>query len=156
MFGSTYEAVKRLLVLAYDNTTGCNQVSIDSFKKCFLPRAKIESYNIEIVGRTFYDQSINDSIKQYDEGGKVSIRQGDDYTTGCLLEFAYFKNNYGLNAADLNKQKALAADSRAIHQIVFTGKIKSTVANARVIIYHTLQKTNETILQFAKGTTKDL
>ena len=71
---SSYEGVKRLLVLAYDNTTGCNQVFIDSFKKCFLPRAKIESYNIEIDGRTFYDQSINDSIKQYNKGRKVSVR----------------------------------------------------------------------------------
>ena len=63
-----------MLVLAYDNTTGCNQVLIDSFKKCFLPRAKIESYNIEIDGRTFYDQSVNDSIKQYNKGRKVSVR----------------------------------------------------------------------------------
>ena len=50
---------------------------------------------------------------------KVSTGQGGDYTTGCLLDFAYFKKNYRLTAADLSKQKALDADSRAIQQIVF-------------------------------------
>ena len=56
-----------MFVLAYDNTAGNDQVSIDSYKKYFLPRVKIENCNIEIDGKNFYDQSINDSIKQYDE-----------------------------------------------------------------------------------------
>ena len=76
LLDSSYQGVKRLFVLAYDNTAGDNQVSIDSFKKYFLPRVKIENYNIEIDGRNFYDQPINDSIKQYDEIRKISTRQG--------------------------------------------------------------------------------
>ena len=56
----SYQAVKRLFVLAYDNTAGGDQVSIDSFKKYFLPRIKIENYNIEIDGKNFFDQPIND------------------------------------------------------------------------------------------------
>ena len=67
-----------------------------------------------IDGRNFYDQPINDMIKQYDKVRKVSTRQGDDYTTGCLLDYAYFKDNYRLIAANLSKQKALDADPRAI------------------------------------------
>ena len=67
-----------------------------------------------IDGRNFYDQPINDLIKQYDEVGKVSTRQSDDYTTGCLLDYTYFKDSYRLTAADLSKQKALDADPRAI------------------------------------------
>ena len=106
--------------------------------------------------KNFYDQSINDSIKQYDEVRKVSTGQGDDSTTGCLLDFAYFEKNYRLIAADFSKQKALDADSRAIQQITFTGKIKSTVANARVIIYYIPEQSKETTLQFSKGTTKVL
>ena len=51
----------------------------------------------------FCDQSINDLNKQYDEVRKVSRGQGDDYKTGCLLDFAYFKNNFRLIAADLSK-----------------------------------------------------
>ena len=46
------------IVLAYDNTAGDDQVSIDSFKKYFLPRVKIKNYNIEIDGRNFYDQQL--------------------------------------------------------------------------------------------------
>ena len=120
LLDSSYQGVKRLFVLAYDNTAGNNQVSIDSFKKYFLPRVKIENYNIEIDGRNFYDQPINDLIKQYDEVRKVSTRQSDDYTTGCLLDFTYFEKNYRLVAAGLSKQKALDVDSREIQQIIFS------------------------------------
>ena len=56
-----------------------------------------------------------------------------DYTTACLLDFAYFEKNYKLIAADLSKQKTLDADSRAIQQIIFTGK-----ASAGVMIYSIL------------------
>ena len=56
----SYQAVKRLFVLAYDNTAGGDQVSIDFFKKYFLPRIKIENYNIEIDGKNIFDQPIND------------------------------------------------------------------------------------------------
>ena len=123
-------------------------------KKYFLPRVKIENYNIEIDGTNFSDQPINDSIKQYDKIRKISTGQGDDYTTGCLLDFAYFEKNYRLIAADLSKQKALDTDSRAIQQIIFTGKINAEADNTRVIIDHILEKSKETILEFSKGTTK--
>ena len=69
-------------------------------KKYFLPRVKIENYNIEIDGKNFCDQPINYSIKQCDEMRKISTRQGDDYTIGCLIDFAYFENNYKLIAVD--------------------------------------------------------
>ena len=73
-----------------------------------------------------------------------------------MLDFVYFEKNYRLIAADLSKQKALDADSRAIQQIIFTGKIKSAVVNTRVITYYILEQSKETILQFSKGTTKFL
>ena len=77
--------------LAYDNIEDDNQVSLESLKKYFLPRVKIESCNIEIDGRNFYDQSIKDSIKEYDEVRKVSAGQGDDYRIGCSVDFVYFE-----------------------------------------------------------------
>ena len=154
LLDSSCQGVKRLFVLAYNNTAGNNQVSVDSCKKYFLARIKIDNDNIEIDGRNFYDQPINDSIKQYDEARKISTGQGDDYTTGCLLDFAYFENNYRLLEADLSKQKALDADSRTSQQIIFTGKIKATVANTRVVIFYVLERSKETILESSKGTTK--
>ena len=78
----------------------------------------------------------------------MSTGQGDDYTTGCLLDFVYFKNNYRLIAADLSKQKALDADPKAIQQIIFTGKTDNQVR-----VYYILEKSKEIILQFSKGTT---
>ena len=125
-------------------------------KKNLLPRVKTENCNSEIDGKNFYDQPINDSIKQYDEVRKVSTGQGDDYTTGFLLDFAYFEKNYRLIAADLRKQKALDADSRALQQINFNSQIKSTVANTRVIIYYILKQSKETIVKLSKGTRKVL
>ena len=68
------------------------------------------------------------------------------------MDFAYFEKNYRLIAADLSKQKVFDADSRAIQEIIFTGKIKSTVENTRVIIYYILERSKETMLEFAKGT----
>ena len=76
---------------------------------------------------------------------------GDDYTTGWLLDFAYFEKNYRLIPADLGEQKALDADSRAIQQLIFTGK-----SNASAMIYYILEQSKETTLQFSKGTTKVL
>ena len=98
----SFQGVDKLFVLAYAH--GDNVTNENSYRKYFLPRLKIKNYNIEIDGRNFYDQPINDSIKQYDEIRKISTGQGDDYTTGCLLDFAYFEKNYRLIAADLSKQ----------------------------------------------------
>ena len=120
-------------------------------RKYFLPRVEVKNYNLEIYGRNFYDEPINDLIKQYDEVRETSTGQGDDYTTGCLLGFAYFKKNYKLIAAYLSKQKVLDADSRAIQQINFIGKTSQAA-----IIYYTYEKSEKTILQVSKGTTKVL
>ena len=113
----------------------------NSHRKHFSPRVEIKNYNIETDEKSFYDQPVNDLIRQYYEVRKISTGQGDDYTTGCLLDFAYFKQNYRLIAADLSKQKVLDADSRAIQEIIFTG-----VAGEASIIYYTYEKSKETIL----------
>ena len=116
----SFQGIRRLFVLAYVVATGAanDEAAIKDNKKYFLPRGEIKNYNVLIDGRNFYDQPISDLIKQY-EVRKVSTGQGDDYTTGCLLDYAYFKDNYKLIAADLSKQKALDADPRTIQQIVF-------------------------------------
>ena len=74
----------------------------------------INNYNIEIDGRNFYDQPINNLIKQYEEVRKISTGQGDDHGTGCLLDYVYFKDDFRLITVDLSKQKALDADPKAI------------------------------------------
>ena len=122
---ASFQGVSRLFVLAY--ARGDNVTNEDSYWKYFFPRLKIKNYNIEIDGRNFYDQSINDLIEQYDEVRKISTGQGDDYRTGCLLEFAYFEKNYRLIVADLSKEKALDAYPKAVQQIIFTGKTDNQI-----------------------------
>ena len=77
----------------------------NSCRKYFLPRVYITNYNALIDGRHFYDRPINDQIKKYDEIRKIETIKGDDYTTGCLLDYQYFKDHYQLIAVDLSKQK---------------------------------------------------
>ena len=72
----SWQGVNRLFVLAYLND---NTSTAKSYRKYFLPRIKIENYNIETDGRNFYDQPINNSVKQYDETRKTSTGQDDDY-----------------------------------------------------------------------------
>ena len=119
----SFQGIRRLFVLAFNNTLllfliiQLTILKIDlrnSYTKYFLPRVNITNYNVLIDGRNFYDQPINDLVKQYDEIRKTATGQGDDYTTGCLLDYQYFKDHYNLIAVDLSKQKELDADSRAI------------------------------------------
>ena len=75
MLDASYQGVKRLFVLAYRNSGGANRDTADFHRRYFLPRVKIENYNIEINGRKFYDQPVNDLIKQYDEVSQKSINR---------------------------------------------------------------------------------
>ena len=120
LLNASFQGVKRLFVLAYAiAANGNNEAGIKNNKKYFLQRGVTKIYNVLIDGRIFYDQPINDLIKQYDEVKKVSTGYGDDYTTSCLLNYAYLKDNITLTAVDLSKQKALDADPRTIQQTVF-------------------------------------
>ena len=156
LLNASFQGVKRLFVLAYFIAAGNNadqEAGIKNNKKYFLPRGEIKNYNVLIDGRNFYDQPINDVIKQYDEVRKVSTGYGDDYTIGCLLDYAYFKDNYRLIAFDLSKQKALDADPRAIQQIVFQG-VAGGENNAKIRLYTIPSQSKETMLEFSKGTAK--
>ena len=156
LLNASFQDVKRLFDHTYFIADGGNdEAVIKDNKKYFLPRGEIENYNVLIDGRNFYDQPINDIIKQYDEVRKVSTGYGDDYTTGCLLDYAYFKDHYRLIAVDLSKQKALNADPRAIQQIVFQGVVQGT-NNTKIRLYTILEQSKETMLEFSKGTAKVL
>ena len=104
---AAFQGVNRLFILAFDDTAAyeaagapapqnlaANQVIRNSYRKYFLPRIDIKSYNVLFDGRNFYDQPINDSIRKYDEIRKITTGKGDNYATGCLLDYEYFKNNY--------------------------------------------------------------
>ena len=114
---ASFHGVNRLFVLAFNNTTlangndGPDRVRKDSHRKYFLPRVNVTNYNVLIDGRNFYDQPINDQIKKYDEIRKIATASGENYTTGCLLDYQYFKDHYQLIAVDISKQKELDTDT---------------------------------------------
>ena len=96
-------------------------ILIDSsfHKQYYLPTVEIKDYNVMIDGRNFFDEPIKDDLKTCDNIRKIATGQGDDYTTGCLLNYLYFKKYYKLIAIDLSKQQKLDADAKAIQQINF-------------------------------------
>ena len=118
-------------------------------KKYFLLGGKIKNYNVLIDERNFYHQPINDLVKQYDEVRKVSTGYSNDYATGCLLDYAYFKDNQKLIAVDLSRQKALDADARAIQQILFQGAVgRENGTKIKTVHYSwTIERNNARILQ---------
>ena len=70
--------------------------------------------------KNFFDQPINSNIKTYESIRKTANGQGDDCTTGCLLDYSYFKDHYKMIAIDLSKQLAPDANPRAFQEINFT------------------------------------
>ena len=144
---AAFQGVNRLFVLAFEDTLAdeaadapaprnlvANRVIRDDYRKYFVPRIDITSYNVLIDGRNFYDQPISDSIRKYDEIRKIATGKGDNYATGCLSDYDDFKND---------------ADPRAIQQIKFIGMLKT-----RSNVFTILEKSKETILEFYKGTVK--
>ena len=99
----------------------------------------------------FFDQPVKNDKITYGNIRKVATGQGD-YTTGCLLDYAYFKNYYKMIAIDLSKQQALDADPKAIQQINFTANLDR--ANTR--FYFILEEAKETVFEFSQGTVKVL
>ena len=115
-----------MFALGFGNTdAGDKKVERNSYRKYFLWRVDVTNYNVLIDGRNFYDQSINHLVKQYDEITKIATGQGDDYRTGCLLDYQYFIDYYNIIAVDLSKGKELDADSRAVQQMGFYGMLET-------------------------------
>ena len=110
LVGPSFQGVNRLFVLSFENENDRK-----SHSDYYLPKVETKDYNVMIDGKNFFDQPINSDLKTY-ENIRIATGQGDDYTSGCLLDYSYFKENYKMIAIDLNKQQALDADPRAIQQ----------------------------------------
>ena len=102
----SFQGVDRLFVMAYSRADN-NQATRNGQRKYYLPEIDLNKYNVIIDGRNFYDNPIERDIEKYRELKKVMIGKGEDYTTGSLLDYDYFKKNYKLVGVDLSKQKEL-------------------------------------------------
>ena len=82
-----------------------------------------------INGENFFDQPIKNNKVTYENIRKIATGQGDDYTSGCLLDYPYFKDSYKMIGVYLCRQEALDADPRAIQQINFTANFRRSKRN---------------------------
>ena len=106
-----------------------------------------------IDGRNVFDQPIKSGNITCDNIRKTATGQGDDYKTGRLRAYIYFKENYKLIAIDLSKQQKLDADPKAIQQINFTRNLES---DRNTQMFFIIEISKETVLDFSKGTVKEL
>ena len=106
-----------------------------------------------IDGKSFFDQPAKNNKITYENIRKVVTGQGDYYTTGCLLNYAYFRDTYKMVAIDSSTQQSLDDDPKAIQQIDFTGNL-DRAGNTR--IFFILEEVQETVLDFSQGTVKFL
>ena len=137
MVEPSFQEVNILFVLAFDNDT--KRISHSGYY--------LLNYNVMINGENSFDQPIINNKVKYENIRKIATGQGD-HTTGCLLDYLYFKDSYAMIAVDLSKQQALDSDPRAIQQINFAANL-DRAGNTR--IYLILEKTKETILRFSQG-----
>ena len=106
-----------------------------------------------IDGRNVFDQPINSMSETYENIREIATGKGDDYTTGCLLDYPYFKKSYKMIAVDLSRQNELDADPRAIQQINFTANLDRT---GNTTISFIIEEAKETVFEFSQGTAKGL
>ena len=95
----SFQGVNRLFVLAFENDD--DRASSDEY---YLPTVEIKDYDIMINGENFFDQPMKNNKVTYENIRKIATVQGDDYTTGCLLDYSYFVDTYKMIAVDLSKQ----------------------------------------------------
>ena len=106
-----------------------------------------------IDGKNFFDQPINSMTRTCENIREIATGQGDDYITGCLLDYSYFKDHSKMIAIDLSKQQALDADPKAIQEINFTANLDR---DGNTTMFFIIEETKETVLDFPQGTVKVL
>ena len=135
----TFTNVNRLFVLAY-------RIADDrqSFSRFYLPRVMIKDYNVIIDKLAFFDLPIKTKEEAYEK--IIDISRNNEYTTGNLLDYDYFKKYYKLIAIDLSKQQVLQENEDLIQQINFIGRLEEA-SDVFIII----EKKENAILEFSQN-----
>ena len=120
-------------------------------RQYFATTVEIQDFNVVINARTFLNQPIKIDLKTYDHIRKIATGEGDDYRTGCLPDYLYFKSYYVLIAIDLIKQQKLDSGPKAKQENNFTGNLDRTEC---ATIFLIIEEAKETILDFSTGTAK--
>ena len=131
--------VNRLFVLAYQNAD-----DRQSFYELYLPKVMIKDFNVIIDKLVFLDLPIKNEEEAYEK--IIDISRNNEYTTGNLLDYDYFKKYYKLIAIDLSKQQVLQENEDLIQQINFISRLEKA-ANVFIII----EKKEKTIIEFSQN-----
>ena len=94
----SFQGVNRLFALPFEN-----EIDKRWHWNYYLPKVEIKCYNVMINGKNLFNQPINNDFKTYENIRKIDTSQVDDYATGCLLDYPYFKENHKMIAIDLSK-----------------------------------------------------
>ena len=129
-----------LFVLSFENNNGST-----SYTRYCLLLVEIEDYNVMIDGRNIFDQPVKNDLITCENIQKITTGQGDDYTTGYLLDYTYFKSYYTTITIDLSKQQALDADLKAIQQINVAANLDW---DGNKTIFFIIEEEEEAILDF--------
>ena len=135
----TFINVNRLFVLAYQ--TADNRQLYSQF---YLRKVMVKDYNAIIDKFAFFDLPIKTEEEAYEK--IIDISRNNEYTTGNLLDYDYFKKHYKLITIDLSKQHVLQENEDLIQQINFIGRLEQA-ANVFIII----EKKENTILEFSQN-----
>ena len=135
----TFTNVNRLFVLAYQNAD-----DRQSFYQFYLPNVMVKDFNVIIDKLTYFDLPIKTEEEAYEK--IIDISRNNEYTTGNLSNYDYFKKHYKLIAIDLRKQQVLKENEDLIEQINFLGRLENA-ANVFIII----EKKENTILEFSQN-----
>ena len=135
----TFTNVNRLFVRAYQNAD-----DRQSFPQFCLPRVMVKDFNVIIGKFAFFDFPIKTEEEAYEK--IIDISRNNEYTTGNLLDYDYFKKYCKLIAIDLSKQQVLQENEDLIQQINFIGRLEQA-ANVFIII----EKKENTILEFSQN-----
>ena len=140
----TFTNVNRLFVLSCQRIAGVNNTTKDhrdSLSHYYVPNARIKDFNVLIDGKSFFDLPVKNEEEAYE---KIMDMSNNNYTTGNLLDFAYFKESYRLIAIDLSKQNKLKDPQK----ISSTGKLLNTHGATMFFI---IKKSEETTFNFSRN-----
>ena len=139
LINPTFTNVNRLFVLAYQTAD-----DRQSFCQFYLPKVMVKDFNVIIDKLAFFDLPIKTEEEAYEK--MTDISKNNEYTTGNLLDYNYFKKYYKLIAINLSKQQVLQENEDLIQQINFIGRLEEA-ANVFIII----GKKEHTILEFSQN-----
>ena len=143
-----FQGINRLFVSSFES-----DARRISSKRHYFPKVEIKDYNVMVDGKNFLDHPVKNDKITYENIRNITTIQGDDYATGCLLDYPYFKEKYKMIAIDFSNQEALDADPKATQQVDLIVNLDHAGDTRMSFI---LEKSKETVLDFLQGTVRVL